>query len=386
MITRRVFYKQTLWSIALLLGVAVLTAACGAAQTPTPCPEVECPECPEATCPEPVLYEDVWGSSAHADRRAEAFTHWDEDDPREIPIDCAKCHSTPGYLDFLGVDGTEVGRVDNAAQTGTTVTCYVCHNSATADMDRVVFPSGAEITGLHAEARCIQCHQGRASTVTVNDAIAEAGLTHDDTVGEELGFVNSHYHVAGAVVFGTEVQGAYEYDGETYHGRFTRAEDFFSCIRCHNEHSLELKFETCGECHTSAKEEAQDIRVDTTDYDGDGDIEEGIVGEIETIHRALYAAIQTYASDEVEMPIVYDSHVYPYFFLDSNDNGEVDPDEAVYPNSYHAWTPRLLRAAYNYQFVSKDPGAFAHNPDYVIQVLYDSLADVGGDVTDMARP
>ena len=43
-------------------------------------------------------------------------------------------------------------------------------------MTSVTFPSGVEVTGLEAEARCIQCHQGRASTVSVNQSIADAGL------------------------------------------------------------------------------------------------------------------------------------------------------------------------------------------------------------------
>ena len=54
--------------------------------------------------------------------------------------------------------------------------------------------------------------------------------------------------------------------------------------------------------------------------------------------------------------------------------------------AFASWTPRLLKAAYNYQWFSKDPGAFAHNPKYVLQFLYDSLKDVGGDVAGMTRP
>jgi len=45
----------------------------------------------------------------------------------------------------------------------------------------------------------------------------------------------------------------------------------------------------------------------------------------------------------------------------------------VFPNRYQSWTPRLLKAAYNYQFVAKDSGAFAHNPHYVIQLMIDSI-------------
>ena len=55
-------------------------------------------------------------------------------------------------------------------------------------------------------------------------------------------------------------------------------------------------------------------------------------------------------------------------------------------NVYNAWTPRLLRAAYNYNYVKHDRGAYAHNSDYVLQVLYDSLADLGNDMTGLKRP
>jgi len=54
----------------------------------------------------------------------------------------------------------------------------------------------------------------------------------------------------------------------------------------------------------------------------------------------------------------------------------VDPEEANPQNRYNAWTPRLLRAAYNYQFATKDPGGYAHNGKYILQILYDSLEDL----------
>ena len=44
------------------------------------------------------------------------------------------------------------------------------------------------------------------------------------------------------------------------------------------------------------------------------------------------------------------------------------------PNRYRSWTPRLLKAAYNYQVVSKDPGAYTHNPTYALQLLHDLRA------------
>jgi len=40
----------------------------------------------------------------------------------------------------------------------------------------------------------------------------------------------------------------------------------------------------------------------------------------------------------------------------------------------------ILEGAYNCQFVSKGPCAYAHNPGYTLQLLYDSLGDLGARV------
>ncbi len=108
------------------------------------------------------------------------------------------------------------------------------------------------------------------------------------------------------------------------------------------------------------------------------------------VPERLLAAIQSYAKQAVGKTIVYGAHDYPYFFHDKNDNRKADRNETIYPNRYQAWSPRLLRAAYNYQFVAKDPGAYAHNPPYVLQILHDSLADLATRVTvdmkGMVRP
>ncbi len=80
-------------------------------------------------------------------------------------------------------------------------------------------------------------------------------------------------------------------------------------------------------------------------------------------------------------PILYDSHAYPYWFADTDGNGRVNDEEG----GFASWTPNLLRAAYNFQDSQKDPGGFAHNSTYVLQILYDSIEAVGGDVTGLTR-
>src|SRR4030042_830485 len=88
-------------------------------------------------------------------------------------------------------------------------------------------------------------------------------------------------------------------------------------------------------------------------------------------------AVQSYGKEVAGAPVAYDPAAYPYFLNDTNDNGTVDAEEASAESAgYASWTGRLLKAAYNYQLSVKDPGAFAHNAKYIIELLYDSTADL----------
>jgi hypothetical protein len=346
---------------------------------------------PEITATFTVPFLNEWLSSGHADFSAEAFNRWNDEDPAQVPANCAKCHSEAGYLDYLGADGSAVHVVDSPAPIGSVVSCATCHNDATLSKTSVIMPSGIELTGLGDEARCMECHQGRESMVSVNNAIDAAGV-EDDAVSPDLRFRNIHYYAAAATKYGTLAKGGYEYAGMTYDANFAHVEGFDTCIGCHNSHTLEVKVEQCSECHTGVEtvEDLRDVRMEGSivDYDGDGDLEEGIAYEIEGLQAILYEALQGYAAEVVETGIVYDADAYPYFFIDTNANGEADDDEIVAPNGFNAWSPRLLKAAYNYQTSKKDPGAFAHGGKYIIQLLHDSIADLNSAVaepTDMAE-
>ena len=332
-----------------------------------------------------VPFYDEWANSPHNDTEGEPFNHWNEDDPPEVPTDCAKCHSTPGYIDHLGADGSTPGVVDVAAPIGTTVQCTACHNEVTLDKTSVMFPSGIEITNLGDEARCMECHQGRASTVSVDQRIADAGLTEKvDAVSEDLGFTNIHYYAAAATQYGTLAKGGYEYAGQPYDARFDHVPTFNSCIECHDMHTLELDLAQCQACHTDVQtaEDLVNIRMagSLVDYDGDGDMNEGIYYEIEGLREMLYGAMQTYSLETTGAMIAYSDTAYPYFFIDTDADGTLSEEEAVYPNAFNAWTARLAKAAYNFQVSKKDPGVYAHGGKYIIQLIYDSITDLNAAV------
>ena len=161
--------------------------------------------------------------------------------------------------------------------------------------------------------------------------------------------------------------GGYEYDGKAYDSKFDHVAGYDTCIDCHNSHTLEVKIDECVQCHegVTSAEDLVNIRMpgSLVDYNGNGDMEEGIDAEIDGLREMLYEAMQAYASEVAGSPITYDAHAYPYFFDDAGER-------------YAAWTPRLAKAAYNYQTSLKDPGNFAHGGKYTIQLLYDSIEDL----------
>lgn len=332
------------------------------------------------TVAEDIPYFDQWAASGHADREAEPFSRW----VGTVQKSCARCHSDGGYRDYLGEDGSAVGVVDADAATGTVVQCTTCHNAATAVLDEVTFPSGAVVSGLGPSTRCMVCHQGRASTNSVDTAIANAGVA-DDEVSADIDFVNIHYFAAAATLLAGRARGAYQYAGQVYDTRFRHVPERDICIECHDQHTLQVRLTACQTCHPTAAttEQLKDIRMMSslgTDYDGDGNTSEGIYYEMVGVREILHGRIQEYARAHGG-PVCYHEAKYPYFFSDTDDNGVCADDEAVSANGYDGFTPRLLRAAYNVQVATKDPGAFAHNAKYVIETLFDSAADLNGALT-----
>lgn len=326
----------------------------------------------------------AWLGSPHADASMEAFRHWDVDG--EIPGACAVCHSTTGVIDYLSTPQKTAGVIDHPVPIGTTVECAACHNDGAQGLKDVVFPNQQTVSMPDSSAICTVCHQGRSSMDQV--AASVMGMA-EDTVSADIRFINIHYAASASTQLGGAVRGGYQYEGRSYAGPFVHVEGFGTCVSCHNAHDSLVKFDSCTSCHEGAAD-FREIRTTPLDILGDGNTGAGIAVVVEAIHAQLISAIMVYARDVATAPIVYSNAVYPYFFNDLNADGVADPGEAVFANAYKSWTPRLLKAAYNYQFVGKDHGAFAHNPHYAIQLMIDSIENLSEvanvDVTGFSRP
>lgn len=312
----------------------------------------------------------AWAGSAHANAASEAFSHWNQEG--EIPPMCATCHSGAGFRSLYGFDGSQPGLPESPVPTGGVVDCDTCHNPGLAQVSEVRFPSGLMHPVAPGEASCLTCHQGLAAGATVEKAVADKA---EDTADAGLGFVNPHYAVAAATWLGGYGAAGYHYPGKTYSGRFFHARPVATCVSCHEPHTLDVAVETCMTCHEETT--AKDIRLSRLSYDGSGDLSKGISADIAANAGILQRMLGEYAAKVAGTPMLYDGLSYPYFFADANADGRVDQVDGR-GVAFKAWTPRLLKAAYNWKFVTADPGAYAHNPHYALELLHDSIEDLAG--------
>lgn len=325
----------------------------------------------------------AWLASPHGDHHSRAFTNWNQ--AGAVPETCAVCHSQTGFVDFLGADGSAPGSVHRPGVINSPIGCAACHTAQAHALDAVTFPAGMTIAGLGAAATCNVCHAGRAS----GDGVARRVQGLDpDAVDRELAFINIHFGPAAAILLGAEARPGFQYEGRSYAGRFMHVPGASTCLDCHNPHSTQVVLDGCLACHQGVSD-PRDIRTQHRDFAGTGDRSGGIHAEILALQAQLFDAIRRYAAQVSGTPIAYGAG-FPFFFVDVDGTGAVAGEQMTPANRYPAFTPRLLRAAYNYQVARNAPGGYVHNPRYMLQILFDSIADLAEaieiDMSAMSRP
>ena len=272
---------------------------------------------------------------------------------------CVSCHTGNGYVDNLARKAPTPHFIPPTERNF--LNCTTCHDSAAPaasehvrQIDNVVFPSGLSVTTGGNSKVCFTCHAGRKSKASVDAAVPTGGVYN-------FGDVDPHFLPAAAILYGPQAQGGYEYAGKSY--TVDESHALPSCAGCHmaagpsgnwnlGGHSLVMESGTalntteCIQCHGNV-----------ASFDVLGNDREGTLTVLLDLLGTSLAA---------KGVVIADPFVSPYFT--------------------NITTQAELRAAYNYKFVSSDPGAHVHNWWYAAQLLYDSLDDLDDGVQNDSVP
>ena len=208
-----------------------------------------------------------------------------------------------------------------------------------------------------ASTLCARCHSGRETGDSIK---ADA-----DTDGV-LGYIfNSHYLPAAATLYN---KGGYEYTGQDYDtlGSHKNVGTGASgsqgpCVACHMglgtaNHTWKVTTSNaCGNCHSNPT--AANLAVAKASYDA----------ALDSLRLALEAK-----------GIYYDS-AHPNFFTAAYDPAGANTPFTNWAGVYglSSWKD-VMGAAFNYNLLVNEPGAYAHNKQYALKLIADScdfLAD-----------
>lgn len=338
------------------------------------------------TCHNPhnntVLQENRdWGNSRHGKKDGAAWIHYDF----KARANCNRCHTTTGHIKYVTSKDKSAWAAPNSAdKTKEVLRCDGCHKDynfgpdntrnygpVTMDYtDNIFTYPDAGISNL-----CIECHAGRETGDTIKNA-NQTGTTFRNF--SSTGFVNSHYLTAGATIY---TKSGYEYTGLIYtdppaylHKDIGRAGTGIPnttsgpCSGCHmtspspsdalRGHSHTFRPETstvCFSCHA-------------------GPTFADITAVPETGFLAALAALN------VELAVnpfrkMFWADKNPYFFTDATFSTALRSWHSVGGPVTDKTTSgkNNMGAAFNYNLLVHDPGAFAHNSTYVKRLIFDSI-------------
>lgn len=261
--------------------------------------------------------------------------------------ECSGCHSTEGFLartDFTSI--SEIYDLDLTNQTP--ISCYTCHNIHATHSDEdwsltfydevteTIFGSKSADHDSYGfgdfgnSNQCLQCHQardrGNVPGIDASDDVT-TGSTH---WGPHYGVQGNVLTTSGGVNIGTG------YPTSNYHAIEN------ACITCHmheNNHSLEVNFEACASCHSTA--ENAESKVEALQA---------------SIHESLFELGALLAAKGVMTE-------------------EVEGDEIVgYSPVDGTFTAAEAQALWNYMVVYQDHSYGVHNPRYIKTLLSNSIA------------
>lgn len=269
--------------------------------------------------------------SGHADVEGDAWRQFDWRSGSRST--CQRCHTGTGFADKLDIaDTSNSFTASDVLKPGEVLSCSTCHSDvATGALLAAspTFSSGSiSYNVVGASALCARCHGGRESGQAIKDDANTTGIR---------GFISPHFLAAAATLYGK----GYEYTPSTPGpNQNLGSGDVGPCVVCHmaaGNHSM-----------TAA------APVDAA------------------TKKAAVAAALVNLKTALEAKGIYYSDKHPYFYTAPYDAASVNVAVTVWGSS-STWKD-TMGAAFNYQLLLNEPGAYAHDYDYAMQLIADSIA------------
>lgn len=337
-----------------------------------------------------------WARSAHAGKIAadspdteSVWGHYDWDAANRAS--CARCHTATGARNFMSAPGSYVAANNDfshmEAGQNELLSCNACHsNVATGELRTPgaiveTYPAATKdspaVTVAYPDAGdsnvCMSCHLGRQVGGNVANDIDADGVR---------GFINSHYLAAGSTVFG---EGGYEFAGQDYtgwtdakfgrHGEVSKFDARGPCVTCHMSGDEQHSFEV-----VEKDAEGRITAVATTACDScHGNMNAAWLEERkETFHEALEGLEAV-----LEAKGIYYYGAHPYFYTAPYVAGGTNTAFTDWAGVYGlaAWKD-VMGAAFNFNLLHHEPGAYAHNRNYAMKLVVDSIDFLADGVID----
>jgi len=282
---------------------------------------------------------------------------------------CQRCHTATGARNYFNNMATYSAANNTFVATGNQkemLYCWACHTDNKGTLRNPgVYTSdytGAPYTfpDLKGSNMCISCHSGRESGDSIK--ALSSGFNNRS-------FVNSHYLTGGGTVFTST---GYEYGGLDYANKSFYQHDQIGltttfggsngpCVGCHMTSSEPHRFlpvtvtngvitaivtDVCTNCHSGQ------YSMTATELETQ---REELAASLEALKAQLAAAGYNYTTS------------YPYFSTRNwLSSGDTDNTGAITGKNN-------MGAAFNYNLLVHDPGAYAHNRYYAKRLIYDSI-------------
>lgn len=339
-------------------------------------PNTQCANChittaniPNASDPALLSQRLDWAVSGHGNTSGKSWLAYDF----KTLSGCVQCHTTAGFIAYSTAKVTSAWGA--ASMTRDVLSCIGCHTDISSGAlrtnlpfkpyanDTDTNPNVGNISNL-----CVKCHSGTQSGRSIRAKVAaSADFTN-------LAFIGSHSAAAAGILFKSI---GYEFTGRDYSNKWHFKHDKVGinnytaynydtgsngpCAGCHmssaNKHTFSpltrdaggvvtaIISTSCAGCHT-----------------GPAYLDGSRINSRETKFAATLLALQKV----LEAKNIYYADVSPYFFKSSSNS---EPGNAI-TNWGNADT---MGAAFNFNLLRHEPGAYAHNMIYTKRLIHDSI-------------